>query len=208
MNKSIHVIYVAALGLSLNSTCFSGPRPPPKPTDVAPKIVQEPVSTMVKKGQTATFTVVASGTEPLQYHWGKNGVEIVGANNATYTTPITGVGDSGAEFNCLVVNNAGQVVSDAAILFVCDSECGPTNTPPPPGAGNLPTNIRTIKPGIPEAVFPCSHKVDMVTKNGLAVKKDLTPIQGYIHWDGAGVAAGTYFAIGEGGACGKVVKLQ
>src|SRR5258708_30625830 len=40
---------------------------------VAPSITTQPASQTVTAGQTATFSVTASGTPPLNYHWLKNG---------------------------------------------------------------------------------------------------------------------------------------
>ena len=41
----------------------------------------------IEVGKTATFSVVATGTEPLFYQWQKNGVNISGAYSSSYTTP-------------------------------------------------------------------------------------------------------------------------
>src|SRR5205807_519983 len=46
---------------------------------VAPTITTQPVSPTVTAGQTASFSVVASGTAPLSYQWKKNGTAIAGA---------------------------------------------------------------------------------------------------------------------------------
>src|SRR3989442_13845029 len=43
------------------------------PAPVAPAITSQPVNQTVTAGQTATFTVAASGTAPLAYQWQKNG---------------------------------------------------------------------------------------------------------------------------------------
>ncbi len=69
-------------------------------------------------GQTATFTVVASGTAPLNYQWHKNGVNISGATGASYTTPATTTAESGSRFAVVVKNTAGTVTSAAATLTV------------------------------------------------------------------------------------------
>src|SRR4029077_9586998 len=50
--------------------------PTVNPAPVAPTITTQPVSQTVTAGQTATFTVVATGTAPLSYQWQKNGVNI------------------------------------------------------------------------------------------------------------------------------------
>ncbi len=54
---------------------------------VAPTITTQPASKTVTAGQTATFTVAATGTAPLSYQWQKNGSAISGAIASTYTTP-------------------------------------------------------------------------------------------------------------------------
>ncbi|MFM7430483.1 MAG: PQQ-dependent sugar dehydrogenase, partial [Flammeovirgaceae bacterium] len=41
---------------------------------IAPSIIQQPTSLSVSVGQSATFSVTASGTAPLAYQWQKNGV--------------------------------------------------------------------------------------------------------------------------------------
>src|SRR2546426_5689650 len=53
------------------------------PAPVAPTISTQPVNQTVTAGQTATFTVVATGTAPLAYQWQKNGANIAGATAAS-----------------------------------------------------------------------------------------------------------------------------
>ncbi len=95
---------------------------------VAPTITTNPATQTVNAGQTATFTVAASGTAPLSYQWQRNNVNINGANAGTYTTPATTASDSGTAYRCIVTNSAGSAASSAAILHV--------NTPAPSG-GNI-----------------------------------------------------------------------
>ena len=52
----------------------------------APAITAQPASTSVVSGNTATFTVMATGSG-LTYQWQKNGAPIGGATAASYTTP-------------------------------------------------------------------------------------------------------------------------
>src|SRR5438876_9278948 len=84
----------------------------------APSITTQPASQTVTVGQTATFTVVATGTAPLSYQWQKNGTAIIGATSATYTTPATTSADNGAQFVVVVSNVARNVTSNAATLTV------------------------------------------------------------------------------------------
>src|SRR5437588_661426 len=87
-------------------------------TAVAPTITTQPANQTVTVGQTATFTVVATGTTPLGYQWQKNGTAIRGATSASYTTPATTSTDNGAQFRVVVSNVAGNVTSNAATLTV------------------------------------------------------------------------------------------
>jgi Cu/Ag efflux protein CusF len=85
---------------------------------VPPTITTQPTNQTVNVGQTATFTVVASGTAPLTYQWSKNGTIISGVNAASYTTPATLATDNGATFRVVVSNTAGSAPSNAATLTV------------------------------------------------------------------------------------------
>jgi hypothetical protein len=85
----------------------------------------------VTAGQTASFTVVAGGTAPLNYQWQKNGANIAGATSASYTTPATATADSGSTFDVVVNNTAGTVTSAVATLTVSAAPVAPTITTPP-----------------------------------------------------------------------------
>jgi arabinogalactan endo-1,4-beta-galactosidase len=112
------------------SSCGSGGGSggPPPPPPVAPTITTQPSSPTVKPGQTATFTVVATGTASLSYQWQKAGVNISGATSASYTTPATTAVDNGSQFDVLVSNSAGSVTSILATLNVTSA----TQQPPEP----------------------------------------------------------------------------
>jgi len=85
---------------------------------VAPSITTPPASQTVTAGQTAFFSVAATGTAPLSYQWQKNGANLTGATSASYTTPATTTLDSGSTFRVLVSNTAGTVTSAVASLTV------------------------------------------------------------------------------------------
>jgi hypothetical protein len=84
----------------------------------APAITTQPANQTVGAGLTATFSVVAIGTPPLSYQWQKGTSAISGATSTTYTTPPTGLSDSGSTFRVVVSNSAGTATSDAATLTV------------------------------------------------------------------------------------------
>src|SRR5213078_3910149 len=98
---------------------------------VAPTITTQPASQTVSTGQTATFTVTATGTAPLSYQWQKNGTVIGGATAASYTTPATTASDNGDQFTVVVSNAAGSVTSRAAALTVSATLVAPTITTQP-----------------------------------------------------------------------------
>jgi hypothetical protein len=101
------------------------------PAPVAPSITTQPVNVTLTAGQTAMFTVAASGTAPLSYQWQKNGANIAGATSASYTTPATTTADSGSTFRVVVTNSAGSATSSAATLTVNAAPVAPAITTPP-----------------------------------------------------------------------------
>jgi hypothetical protein len=83
-----------------------------------PVITAQPSNRTVVVGQSASFSVTATGTQPMSYQWQRNGTNIAGATSASYTTPATVLADSGAVFTCKISNSAGNVTSNAATLTV------------------------------------------------------------------------------------------
>ena len=127
--KALRVMWVACWAASavLIAGCGGGggdggslppPPPPPPPVVTAPAITGQPADQAVTAGQTATFSVLASGSAPLGYQWRRNGADIAGAVAASYTTPATGLGDDGALFAVVVSNSAGSATSNNASLSV------------------------------------------------------------------------------------------
>ena len=91
----------------------------------APAILTDPFPQAVLTGATATFSVLASGSQPLQYQWRRNGIPISGANSSSYVTSATVVGDSGALFDVQVSNVRGVATSTAALLTVTTTPAAP-----------------------------------------------------------------------------------
>ena len=86
-------------------------------TMTAPSISSQPVSVTVAAGETARFSVSASGSAPLAYQWQRNGANIPGANASSYSFTAAAA-DNGAQFRVLVTNSAGSALSSSATLTV------------------------------------------------------------------------------------------
>jgi hypothetical protein len=97
--------------------------------NVAPSVTTQPASQTVTAGQTATFSVAASGTAPFRYQWQKNGAPVSGATSTSFTTPAAATSDSGSRFTVVVRNSGGSVTSKAATLTVNATPVAITVTP-------------------------------------------------------------------------------
>jgi len=91
------------------------------PGAVAPTITAHPQPQTASIGQTVTFFVTASGTQPLAYRWRKNGSFISGATSGSYSVANVQASSVGS-YDVEVSNVAGTVFSQSASLTV--------NTPP------------------------------------------------------------------------------
>jgi hypothetical protein len=96
-----------------------------------PVITAQPTNQSVTTGQTATFSVTATGTAPLSYQWKKNGATISGATAASYTTPVTTSADNASTFQVVVSNAAGNTPSTTVTLTVTAAAVAPTITTQP-----------------------------------------------------------------------------
>ncbi|MFO1152694.1 MAG: LamG-like jellyroll fold domain-containing protein [Rhodospirillales bacterium] len=84
----------------------------------APAITSQPQSATVSVGQSAIFSVTASGSSPISYQWQRNNSNVGGATSSSYTTPATAAADSGTTYRVIVSNTTGSVTSNNATLTV------------------------------------------------------------------------------------------
>jgi sugar lactone lactonase YvrE len=101
-----------------------------EPRAVAPAIESAPAALQVIAGQSARFSVAASGTAPLAYQWQRNGVDVPGAQ-APALELVAHSADDGALFSVRVRNGAGEVLSGAARLSVAPAPVAPQVTRSP-----------------------------------------------------------------------------
>ena len=99
-------------------------------TVTAPTITTQPASRTVTAGQSATFTVAASGTAPLSYQWQKDGANLAGATSATLTLSSVTSANAGS-YRAVVSNSAGSATSAAATLTVNPAVVAPAITTQP-----------------------------------------------------------------------------
>jgi serine protease len=83
-----------------------------------PTIVTQPANLSVTSGQSATFSVSASGVPAPTYQWMINGAAVAGATSSSYTLSNAPLSDNGAQITVVASNVAGSVSSAAATLTV------------------------------------------------------------------------------------------
>ena len=112
---------------------------------VAPFVAQHPRNLLVSVGQTAEFSVSASGTNPLTYQWqraevGGEFVDIPGATTSALQLANAALSDSADRFRVIVTNNIGVATSNEAVLTV-------TTDTPPTASITLPTGLLKYNAG-------------------------------------------------------------
>lgn len=116
-------------------TITPSPTPTPTPsstpvTTSAPVIATQPQNLTVSEGQSANFSVAATGDPVPTYTWerssnGTTWAAIGGATSSTYAF-MTQLTDNGAQFRAKATNTLGTAVSSAAMLSVDATSSGHT----------------------------------------------------------------------------------
>jgi len=100
--------------------------------EIPPTITTQPQSQTNLVGDNVTFSVTASGVEPLSYQWRKDGTNLLdggninGGNTPSLTVSNVQASDVG-NYDVMVTNSYGAVTSQVAVLNI--AVC----TPPPDG---------------------------------------------------------------------------
>jgi len=90
-----------------------------------PAMIVEPLSSIVNAGATATFSVQAAGSPAPTFQWRKNGVNLGGATNASYSVEATPT--SAGYYDAVVTNSEGALTTTAGLLTLIGTS---TNLPP------------------------------------------------------------------------------
>ncbi|MEY2409469.1 MAG: hypothetical protein QOF48_2139, partial [Verrucomicrobiota bacterium] len=95
---------------------FAGALPAPA-ADPSPVIISAPEKRTVFEGDNHTFTVTATGNDPLFYQWRRNGTALAARTNATLPLLIIQTNDTGF-YSVVITNAAGSVTSAPVRLTV------------------------------------------------------------------------------------------
>jgi len=123
-----NTIYLTGLGLATLTASQAGSDDFAPADDVSisfsivlaaesPTIVTNPTNGISTAGASAVFSVAASGAEPYEYQWLKNGVPIDGETSSLLVLNSVGYFDE-AQYSCRVSNSFGDSTSVAASLNV------------------------------------------------------------------------------------------
>jgi hypothetical protein len=88
------------------------------------KVTENPSNQNVPAGQTATFKVVATSPQTIIYQWQKADpgkttfVDVPGANQALYTTPVLTAADSGSKYHVKLSSGGAETTTPAVELLV------------------------------------------------------------------------------------------
>ena len=120
------------MSISLFACGYAGTPPGyhPPPSGTAPTITQQPASVTVTAGQSATFSVAATGTAPLNYQWYMNSAA-AGTNSSSFTIAAATVGQTGAQIYVTVTDAVGSATSATVTLTVNAAATTPAITQQP-----------------------------------------------------------------------------
>lgn len=110
---------------------------------VLPTITSQPTNQTVSAGSPASFTVAAGGLPNPVYQWRKNGTNISGATNVSFSIASTKLLDN-ATYSVVVSNSVGVLLSSNAVLTV---PAMPTAITPAINSGTLSLSWPSIGTG-------------------------------------------------------------
>jgi len=148
-------------------------------------ILSQPASQTVLAGKTISFSVVATGVEPLGYQWSKDGSDIEGATSSALAMADVSADDAG-DYRVVVSNADGAVESDTATLKVQDSPGGDAVT------------IKSLRAMVNENLEPSDTKTIFTAEGIVTTHTNMTGGSHslfYFQDDTAGIAV--YFRSGK-----------
>ncbi len=137
------------------------------PTSATLTITQQPTGVTAAEGQSAAFTLKATGSQSkLFYQWRKNGLDIPGANTSSLFLPEVSLGDDGSAFDCVVTVPGASATSQAAALTV-----SPDARPPAllSAEGNVSNEHLTLTFSEPVRLEDATNASNYIVSGGLIV---------------------------------------
>ena len=154
----------------------------------ATTITTQPQSVSVTEGQSATFSVTATG-DNLRYQWqinsGNGWSAITGATDASYTIDRTTTAMSGNQYRCIVTGDGGETTSSAATLTVRSYE--------PPYTGKYSYEV------VSDVGENGTIDVDRYATEGDQVTITISPDEAYLLDDLTVTSGGRYVALTDNG---------
>ncbi|HEY0548041.1 MAG TPA: lamin tail domain-containing protein, partial [Verrucomicrobiae bacterium] len=96
--------------------------------EIAPLITTNLTSITVEEGRAAGFEPQVANFLPQSYRWQRNGADLPGATNRSYSIPITALTDNGALFRAFITNRVGMTNTIEVQLTVFTDTNAPTVT--------------------------------------------------------------------------------
>jgi hypothetical protein len=131
------------------------------------KITTQPKAASVTAPDKATFSVVAEATPsaPLAYQWQKDGVDIPGANGATYTTDFLKTTDGGRIK--VIVSVPGKSLASDEVALTVSADTTPPNIARLSGSDRF--NVVTVTFSEPVTSATASNRANYAFTGGLTV---------------------------------------
>lgn len=130
----------------------------PGPAILSPAITTQPENVTVVAGSDASFSVTATGTEPLTYEWRFKGNLVAGTSGPTLTLRNVSL-DHAGEYSVVIRNAGGEVASTPASLAV-----NPRPVVPPTFQGIVKDNdgsLRLLLSGTPGTSYRIEVSTDL-----------------------------------------------
>jgi outer membrane protein assembly factor BamB/citrate lyase synthetase len=156
----------------------------------SPVITTHPIPQIVDAGASVTFSVAATGTQPLSYRWRRNGVFLGPATESPTLTFGNVQPEQGGTYRVMVSNAAGTVMSGAAELGVKETLHTLTVASRDPDSGMMVTISPADQNGHSDGTTQFTRVYAKGTEVMLSAKQTVGVNQ-FKQWLGNGVPVGT-----------------
>ena len=114
-------------------------------------ITTQPSGLIKCVGESAVFSISATGSSPLSYQWRKGDLDIAGATDREFSIPAIDTSYAGS-YKCLVSNACGPQLSDAGVLSIRQFTLAVSHSPDVGGTTNPPASSNVFC-NLPQSIF-------------------------------------------------------